>query len=106
MKLDSMAGRAEARARRNERAVFYAVSKQMRIVMKHSKFHPWKNDICFAFLMASVFAITVAGAIAGYRDLARGRVEAADFAKTKEAPAALRGAGEKISLVTRDKPGR
>jgi len=43
--------------------------------MQQPQFHPGKNDFFFAFLMTAVFVITVAGAIGGYLDLARGRVD-------------------------------
>ena len=55
------------------------------------RFDVGKNDFCFAFVIAAVFTVTVAGAIIGCLDLARGRV-GADYAKTLAAPIALRGA--------------
>jgi hypothetical protein len=41
--------------------------------MKHLHAHHRKNDLCFAFLMAAVFAVMTAGAVAGTLDLARAR---------------------------------
>jgi hypothetical protein len=62
------------------------------------QFYPAKNDFFFALLIAAVFAVTVAGAITGSLDLARGRV-GADYAKTRAATIALRGNEEQAPQV-------
>lgn len=41
--------------------------------MKQLHAHHRKNDLCFAFLMAAVFAVMTAGAVAGTLDLAHAR---------------------------------
>ncbi len=66
--------------------------------MKHAQFHQRKNDFCFAFLIAAVFAITLVGAVAGSLDLVRGRA-GGESAKTQEVSVALRGPGEQASNV-------
>jgi hypothetical protein len=73
--------------------------------MQQPQFHPGKNDFFFAFLMTAVFVITVAGAIGGYLDLARGRVDV-DYVKTRGAPVALRDATERAPQIARAGPGR
>ena len=67
--------------------------------MKHAQFHQRKNDFCFGFLIAAVFAITLVGAVAGSLDLVRGRA-GEESAKTREVSVALRGTGEQASNVS------
>ncbi len=55
--------------------------------MRHQHTHHRKNDLCFAFLMAAVFAVVTAGALAGTLDLAHGRT-GAEVAEAHAAPAA------------------
>ena len=50
--------------------------------MRHHHTHHRKNDLCFAFLMAAVFAVMAAGAVAGTLDLAHGH--AGDDAATAQ----------------------
>lgn len=54
-----------------------------------SEFHSWKNDVCFGFLIAAMFAITAIGVIAGPLTLD------ANFAKTREIPVTLRNADKR-----------
>jgi len=61
--------------------------------MQYSKFHPAKNDICFAFVMAAVFVVTIVGAVAGTMDQARGPVIATP-ADTEATSVAFRSTGE------------
>jgi hypothetical protein len=67
--------------------------------MKYSHFDPGKNDFFFAFVIAAVFVVTVAGAVVGYVDLAREHADA-ESAKVREAPVALdvaRGHGSELA---------
>jgi hypothetical protein len=57
--------------------------------VRHVHVHHRKNDLCFAFLMAAVFAVMTAGAVAGTLDLARNRA-GAEAATAQAAPAAGR----------------
>jgi hypothetical protein len=44
--------------------------------MNYKPYRPHKNDVCFAFVMAAVFAMTVAGGAAGAFIVARDHVVA------------------------------
>ena len=65
--------------------------------LQFQQFHSRKNDYCFAFLMAAVFAFTLAAAVGGYRDLARAQADVASAQKARAAHVALHGAGEKLA---------
>jgi hypothetical protein len=58
-----------------------------RIIVRHQHTHHRKNDLCFAFLMAAVFAVMTAGAVAGTLDLAHGHT-GAEVAEAHAAQAA------------------
>jgi hypothetical protein len=73
--------------------------------MQYSKFHPAKNDFCFAFVMAAMFVVTIVGAVAGVVDIARGRA-AADSAGTPTTSVALRGANEQAPQAARAGPAQ
>ena len=64
------------------------------IIVKQLQFHRRKNDLCFAFLMASVLAITIVGLVAGALDLGRDHASK-EVAKAREVSIALRAAGER-----------
>ena len=66
--------------------------------MKQPHLYPEKNDFCFALLIAAAFAVTVAAAVIGGRELAPGPV-GADYAKTQGARIALRGADKPVPQV-------
>ena len=68
--------------------------------MRDLQLHTRKNDLCFAFLMLGVFAVTIAGAGAGHVDLARGRLSA-DSTKTRGASVALHGTREQTPRIAR-----
>jgi hypothetical protein len=73
--------------------------------MQYSKFHPAKNDFCFAFVMAAMFVVTIVGAVAGAVQMARGHA-AADSAATQTTSVALRGANEHAPRAARAGPAR
>jgi hypothetical protein len=68
--------------------------------VKHLQFHTRKNDVTFAFLMAAVFAVTLAAAVAGTIDIAGGRASV-EAAKTQTAPVAHGDTGEPQSQIAR-----
>jgi hypothetical protein len=65
--------------------------------MKYLKFQSQKNDFCFALLLAAVFAITVAAAVGGYRDLVHAQADVASAQKARAAHVALRDAGGQLA---------
>jgi hypothetical protein len=73
---------AGSKARSCELAV--RCQTERRIIVKHLQFHTRKNDVTFAFLMAAVFAVTLAAAVAGTLDIAGGRASV-EAAKTQTA---------------------
>jgi hypothetical protein len=76
----------------------FELSNRRSAIMKYSQFKQRKNDFAFAFVMAAMFAVTVVGAVAGYVDMARGRL-GADSAKTQGPSLALRGPAEQVPHV-------
>ena len=60
--------------------------------------HHRKNDLCFAFLMAAVFAVMTAGSVAGTLDLAHGH-NGATVAKAQAARAAGHEASDRESRI-------
>ena len=66
--------------------------------MRHQHTHHRKNDLCFAFLMAAVFAVTTAGALAGTLDLAHGRT-GTEAAKAQAAQTARHDSGDRESRI-------
>ncbi len=66
--------------------------------MKRFEFHRRKNDFCFAFVIAAMFAVTIVGAVAGYRDIARGAA-GVQAAKAQAAPVAHRETGKQEQVA-------
>lgn len=76
--------------------LFYQTKRK--IIMKHHQFQPRKNDFAFAFLLAAVFAVTIAAGVAGTLDIARARASV-EAAKAQTAPVAHRDTGEPESQI-------
>ena len=68
--------------------------------MKQLQFQTRKNDVAFAFLMAAVFAVTLAAAVVGTLDIARGQA-GVEAAKPQKTPLARRDTGEPKSQIAR-----
>ena len=54
-------------------------------------------DFAFAFLLAAVFAFTVAGAVGGFRDLVRAEADVASAQKARAPHVALRDSGGQLA---------
>jgi hypothetical protein len=64
--------------------------------MTHSRLHNRKNDFCFAMLMTTILAVSLATGITGYRDSGRDRA-AKDSAQAQDLTLALNSAGAAAS---------
>jgi len=66
--------------------------------VRHQHTHHRKNDLCFAFLMAAVFAVMTAGALAGTVDLGHGRA-GTEAAKAQAAQALRHDSSDRESRI-------
>jgi hypothetical protein len=69
-----------------------------RIIVRHHHTNHRKNDLCFGFLMAAVFAVMTAGAVAGTLDLAHGRT-GTEAAKAQAAQTARHDSSDRESRM-------